>query len=598
MATTTSPISDSDVPKLEKYYDNETGFVMYLHDLADAHFPFPGYRDGQGEALYEALESFFVNDYDNVILDLPTGVGKSPLNVTIGSVTAYLAKNKRRIEDHFSVDLDLREGRSFYSTPQKQLRNQLANDADLNPFVDMLKARADYTCGASGKSCADCPIKSDPERSCLETSGCTYWEKKMMARSSDIASMTFAMLIVDKNLPPETEKGQPLSFRNRDIVMVDEGHGLENQAASLFAGFSISPWSLPEDVFADAGSKANWDDDRYQDVERIIREVNTRARNYVRNHEDDPNYENQVEKCENFLRKLDYCQEELENDRPWVVNVTDTKDRNGDDEKKIELKPVYVDDFLETFIWSRGNRRVISSATIPFRDNIQKWCKRIGLPGKTNLISKDMPFPEAHREIHTNTLVGSMSGDDEDDNWDSAMRQIFKIHENHPGEKGLIHSNSYKRAKRAADALGDIAMLHPDDDTETDQVIENWQDSDKDILVSPAMTEGVDLHGDRCRWQALLKVPFGFVGDSRVSYLLNELYAWDWYNETAAIHIQQAVGRAVRGPEPEEAASFYIIDSKFGDLIWNKTSPPKWFSDAISSDPPEHWSNPSAAPWR
>jgi len=241
---------------------------------------------------------------------------------------------------------------------------------------------------------------------------------------------------------------------------------------------------------------------------------------------------------------------------------------------------------------------VISSATIPYRDNIGKWCERIGLPGRTKLISKSMPFPKAHRMIHTNTETGPMSGDSEQYNWDNAMIKLRQIHDEHPGENGLVHTNSYERAERVQEALGeDLVMVQPED-LDQEVVIKQWNESDQPILASPTMIEGVDLYEDRCRWQALLKVPYGFAGDSRVSYLLNELYAWDWYNETAAIHIQQAVGRAVRGPEPDEAASFYVIDTKFGDLMWNKTSPPEWFSDAITSDPPEHWSDPSAAPWR
>lgn len=598
MSLTTTDASDSDVQNLDNYFCNGVGFQMWLHDLADALFPFPGYREGQGEALYEALESLYINGYDNVILDLPTGVGKSPLNVTLAKVTSHLASNRRTIENHFNVSLSVESGRSFYTTPQKQLRNQLAEDEDLEEYVEMLKARQDYICGESNEPCDSCPVKKDPEQSCMETAGCTYWSQKMKARQADIAVLTFAMLIVDYNIPPKTEGGKPLSFRNRDLVIVDEGHNLENQAASLFAGFSVSPWSVPEEVFGNAGGRANWDDDRFEDVEEILRDVNHRARNYIRKHEDDESKESRVEQCENFLRKLEYCEQEIKNDRPWVANVDKVTDRDGDETKKIELKPVFVDDFLSKFIWSRGKKRVISSATIPYRNNIGEWCDRIGLPGNTKLISKSMPFPESHRTIHANTIVGSMSGDDEDANWRDAMAELKSIHERHPGENGLVHTNSYDRAKRVQESLGDdLVMLQPED-MDKEQVIEKWCDSDQDILVSPSMVEGVDLYEDRCRWQALLKTPYPFVGDSRVSYLLNERNDWTWYMETASMDIQQSVGRAVRGPEPEEAASYYVIDSGFNKVVHQRTDPPKWFVSAIRGNAPDHWEDPEAAPWR
>ena len=420
----------------------------------------------------------------------------------------------------------------------------------------------------------------------------------MDARADDIAALTFAMLIIDYNLPPETEDGQPLSFRNRDLVTVDEGHGLENQAASLFAGFAVSPWSVPPEVFGNAGARADWNDDRYEDVERILREVNTRARNFIRQYEDLEEKESQVEKCENFLRKLEYCQEEIKNDRPWVVNVDEIVDRDGDETKSIQLKPVYVDDFLSRFVWGRGKRRIISSATIPYRDNIGKWTDRIGVDGKTELISKPMPFDKEHRPIYLNTIAGSMSSSDEEDTWPDAMDQVREIHSHHRGENGLVHTNSYDRAERFQQSLGSDKVMVQDQDKDQDAVIRDWQESDKDILASPAMTEGVDLHGDKCRWQVLLKCPFPYLGDSRVSYLVEENKDWNWYMQSTAIAIQQSVGRAVRGPEPSEAAVFYVVDEKFGDVMFNRTNPPEWFTEAIVNDTPEFWDNPQAAPWR
>jgi len=590
--------TQSDSIELNDYYENEVGFQLYLHDLADDVWMYPGYRDGQGEALKESLEEFFLNGKDNVITALPTGVGKSGINTAISLCFQRLAANKRNIEAHFGVSLDIGNGDSFYTTPQRQLRNQLANDEDLQEHVAMLAARADYTCGVSGKDCDSCPVQSDPDESCMEQANCTYWNRKMEAMASPIAALTFAMLIVDNSMPPETEDGRPLSFSDRDLVIVDEGHNLENQAASLFAGFSVSPWTLPEEVYKNAGARADWDADRFEDVEEILRDLNQRARNYIQRYEDNPDYSSRVDKCENFLRKLNYCTDEIHNDRPWVVNVDETKDRSGNKTKKIQLKPVYVDRFLENYIWSRGNKRVISSATIPYRNEIETWCERIGLPGETALISKTMPFKKQHRPIITGTLTGSMSGSDESENWNDAMEKILEIKEHHKGERGLIHTNSYLRAEKVKESLGNEVVMVDEKEKDQSVVIDEWQSSEKQLLASPAMNEGVDLHGDLCRWQVLLKVPFGMVGDSRVSYFLNELHQWDWYYQTASIHIQQSVGRAVRGPEPSEAAAFYVLDSKFEDVIGDRTNPPKWFSEAIINKKPNYWKNPSAAPWR
>jgi Rad3-related DNA helicase len=587
MSTIQSPTSN-DVP-INEYRPNRTGLQGYLRDLADELFPFGGFRDYQQEILHDSVCALFTEGYKNIIIDGPTGIGKSPINITIGRVVKHLAYNKRDLEDYFGIPLHgVEKGNSFYTTPQKQLRNQLAEDEDLRQFVRMLKSRADYICEASGDNCKDCSLASEREdESCRTIPGCTYWAEKMNAMESDIAVLTFAMLVVDNHIPPEDMNGKPLSFDGRDVVIVDEGHNLENQVASLFAGFSVSSWVLPDEVYQDTSSRIGWNDERYEDVADILTDLKERAKLFIENYEEKPGFESSVEKCENFVQKVSFCETEVKNGRPWVVTVDKLGSTN---EKKMTIKPVDVDNFLQKFIWSRGNKRVISSATIPYRSKIDTWADRIGLDGSTKLISRPMPFPEENRLIHKNTIVASMSGDGEDNNWRKVVSQIEETASKHEGENGLIHTTSYVRAKKLADALGmDNVIVHNwkkvggdwiENERDTSEVIHEWQESDKDVLLSPSMMEGVDLHDDLCRWQVLMKVPYAYVGDSRVSYLLNERHDWEWYNQTAMLDVMQSVGRAVRGPD--DYASYYVIDAAFNKLM-SKVETPDWFGDAVRS---------------
>ena len=598
--STKSTTNQADGELIDQYSENRDGLREYLFDLADELFPFPGYRDYQDHILYGALEALFIDGHTNVIIDGPTGIGKSPVNVTIGRVVTHLKENKRELEEYFNYRLHgIESGKTFYTTPQKQLRNQLANDDDLKEYVTMLKSRQDYICSASGDNCKDCSLADEMEdQSCRTIAGCTYWAKKARSMDADITALTFAMLVVDNYIPTYImDKGMKeaqISFDNRDVVVVDEGHGLENQVASLFAGFTVSPWVLPNEVYRNAGDKIKWNYERYEQVSHILSWLQNRAKQYVDQHGENPQKSVEVEQCEDFLQKVAYCKEEIEEGRPWTVTVSKFGES---DQKKMTLSPVDVDRFLQKFIWSRGNKRVISSATIPYRNNISKWADRLGLDGSTKLISRPMPFPEEHRLIHKNTIVGSMSGDGEDRNWDDVISTIQEIHGHHEGEKGLIHTNSYKRAEKLGESLGLENVIVQDREKEKEQMIEEWVHSDKDILISPSMMEGVDLYGDRCRWQVLLKVPYPYVGDSRVSYLIEERKDWEWYMETASLDVQQSVGRAVRGPEPHEAASYYVIDGAFNKLM-SRTNPPEWFSEAISEHEPSHWHVEDLAPWR
>ncbi|WP_153952972.1 helicase C-terminal domain-containing protein [Halosegnis longus] len=577
------------------YTADESGFRGYLRDLADEQFPFPGYREYQDEVLYHTLWKLFIDDADNVIIDAPTGVGKSPLLVAVGEVNSVLYENQAGIESYFELDLSVLDGSSFYTTPQKQLRDQLAADETLQDAIEMLKSRRDYSCAAGGTNCADCPIRNGNEQSCMGTSGCTYWEAKEDAMSASQAVLTFAMLIIDNNLPMVSQEGEQMSFGNRDIVRVDEAHGLEGQIASLFAGFTVSERTLPDAVLSDFEHRVDWSADRFEDVENILADIARQCTIFVDDWEDNPSMRHEVEQCETFLDRYNYCLDEISEDRPWVVNV-DTIERTGrSNSKYIELQPVDVDRFLEKMIWSRGNKRILSSATIPYRNDVETWADRIGLPGETELIRCPMPFPVENRRIHTNTVVGSMSGDGCDEHWPEIISTIEEIHSHHTGENGIIHTASYGRAKRLAQSLGHHKVFRHKQDMDATEALEAFQESSADILATPSMTEGVDLEGDMARWQVLLKVPFRSPGDERVSYLLNERSAWDWYNQEAMLDCAQAVGRAVRGPD--DAASFYVLDAKMEQLM-HKVEFPDWYEEAVTDDAPDHWAHSSKAPWR
>jgi Rad3-related DNA helicase len=223
----------------------------------DGAFPFTSYRPYQREILAGAAETLFGADaeYDNLVIYAPTGIGKSPINVAL----ANLAES------------------SFYTTPQKKLRHQLETDDVLRKHYQVLRAREDYDCEYASHpgwsvSCAACPIYHDEERACRNyTPGCQYWERKELAMDNAVATLTFSYLIADDYLDTEvetTDGSQQVSFGDRELLIVDECHQLENQVASLFAGFSIAPGSSEvfNNVYGDLAERIPGTTDRVTDA--------------------------------------------------------------------------------------------------------------------------------------------------------------------------------------------------------------------------------------------------------------------------------------------------------------------------------------------
>lgn len=526
----------------------------------DSYFPFPEYRPKQRETLEQAKEYLWDEGYDNVIIDAPVGTGKSPINVALG----------RYAED------------AFYTTPQKALRKQLQDDPALGPHIKALKSRAEYVCGYSGQNCKECLVNQDYDKTCSNYEDCTYWNEKMLTMDDDIAVLTFAYLIYDTDLG----KGDH-AFDDRELLIVDECHNLEGQVSSLFMGFDVGKASLPNEVVGEYIDELDDDVMHYEEVEDELKTIRDRAENFRSKYSGVDNMSGLVDMCRDYIENSRRMFEDIERGNPWVVNVRDIE-WNGDIVKNLEVKPVDVGGFLARKVWCRADKKVLSTATMPFRGNPERWCARIGLNyDDTAIIHVGMHFPVQNRPIYTSSMVGSMSNGGDSDNWIQVMEKMNQLAARHKGQKGLVHAVSYKRAEKLFNwaregewkhLRGNILLHRGEDDGD---IIDVWQNSDKDILATPSMTDGVDLNDNRCRWQVLLKVPYPSVADSRVKYILEERSGWQWYYETTANSIVQSVGRAVRSST--DHASYYILDNDFED-VRQRVQLPHWFTEAIQEE--------------
>jgi Rad3-related DNA helicase len=597
-------------------------------EAIDTAFPFPSYREHQREALQESARALFGNTgTDTVVLDAPTGIGKSGINVALC-----------RLADS-----------AFYTTPQKQLRNQLETDGDLQAHYRALRARADYYCPVGSDlydddteyNCETCPINRKSDTSCSDTA-CRYWDAKEDAMDAHTALLTFSYLIIDSRLPVYTDTFEPetgqsrldchgerqVSFGDRDLLVIDEAHKLEEQVASLHAGFTLSPRTLKsqsieeylEDYpearlkLVDDLSEASGLDGSFPHVvekpgptyspfnEQVKQAVDETGRpgdvtvadilpgiraayqsakrklealNQISLTEDDGELKKHLEGIVDTMEYIFYP--DIEAGRKWVVSIENTVPGADVTRYKAKLKPVRVDGFLQERVWDRADKVVLSTATMPYRNNPGKWLSRLGLDSDSaTVVSKPMPFPPENRPVKTETAVGKMSNGKEEKNWDAALAQLYTLLNRHGDEKGLVHTASYGRAKRLHETFGEYAVLHKRNDDE-DDVINKWQDSDKQMLFTPAMTDGVDLPGDMCRWQVLLKVPYPRRTDPRVEHLVNVEEDWEWYMDVTARDVIQSVGRAVRSMDDE--ATFYVLDASFNDVI--DDTAPDWFTEAV-----------------
>jgi ATP-dependent DNA helicase DinG len=524
-------------------------------------FPHESFREKQYPTLKACLDAF-ENGYKNVVIDAPVGSGKS------GLCTALL-----RYADN-----------GWYTTPQKSLRQQVQNDEALEPYVEDLKARRDYYCNVGNDNCKDCKIYQSNEHSCAEQGSppCNYWRRKQTVINSDIAVITFAMMVIDGMLPVEVN-GMRVSFDDRDMVVVDEAHGLVEQVREMHAGFDVTPHGLPNAIFQNVTGSTSWDASRYSDVKKELSIVKRRCKEFLR---DVPKMEmsNAEERCFRLKNKIEQVEEDVKNDRPWVVDV-EGKQYGGEYVKTLEMRPIYVSNFLNNFVWGRANKRVVSTATLRHRDNPSIWLRQVGLdPEETKVISVGMTFPPENRPVIKDRMIASFSDGGCEDNWDQVMETLDDIAQKHAGKKGICHTASYDRAKRIEETANreDYPYLKENVYTHTrkedaEVAIEQWQSSDMDMIASPSMMAGVNLSDDMGRYNILLKVPYPQI-DSATEYILeNHSFGWPSYFDRAAIRIAQSYGRTTRNPN--DWSNFYILDKDY-EKVKKKASLPQWLTNA------------------
>lgn len=531
-------------------------------------FPAPGFRANQREVIETVVKGFEEKGVEVVELSAPTGFGKS---ITLYSIVEAMG------------------ARAFYLTPLKSLQEQLVKDEFIGENVIEIMGRSNYPCVLPD---ADTTVDKgkcnrDSNFDCDLKDQCPYYTQKEKAIQHDKTVMNLSYLMAEGFVPDHAD----LKFGDRHVGIIDECQSIEGWALN-FVGTTLSKNTVPEMVWNNITlpDEGKMDDMDYlvewikDDVLSAVEDTMAYYQSISLKSEDQ---QDELEKLSQFDNKIRRFLADVV-DHHWVAQKQVEIRKNKPNYEKVEFKPIKVGRFLEDLVWSRFDKIILSSATIP-KGN---WRQEIGLGDrKTMEISVPSEFPVENRPIVTTEAIGKMTKAEREGNMPDAVEKVKAMSEFHEGEKGIVHARGYnyiKMFRRAASNNGYRDWfdenVHVQDRYNREESLEEWINNGKQVFMSVNMAEGIDLEGDLCRWQVLLKTNYPFMGDKRVQYRINEMEDWDWYNRHAAIQIQQAYGRAVRSKEDE--AVFYILDSSAVGMIDRNTELfEDWFLDAINDRP-------------
>jgi len=566
------------------------------------------FRKHQREAIDFALESFR-SGKQVVLFEGPTGFGKSIANVVIAESfgSAYYTSAQVALVDQLRSDPLLRDGiagvygKSNYSCAVPHWSSMTVDKA---PCERGLKCgscdgKGQVYQGGGPVVCDDCKGRGSQPYDCklrlAEGDGpdiegppkCPYYLDKFHAAHRRVAVMTMAYLLLASTSETGPRgrwglvRGQ---FPPRELLIVDEAHGTAGFAADHIS-LTLSQKRLYTDVW-----RETWGKIRHRalavreeaDAIAFIRDVLMPSLETNRKVLEDMTWgggiagekaQRALTDLESFELSVDLALEDLTEGNPWAIDPREEED-------KLVLQPVLVGPFLRRRLWNRANHYLLSTATVLDPDLTLRELGLEDMPYAYLKVPSTFP-PERSPVI--DATVGPLTRRYKKIVMPRALEQLCHILDIEKG-RGIVHCHSYENAAYIRDNVNDgyrpRLVFH--ESVDRGDVLEAWlHDGRHDsVLVSVAMTEGLDLRDDLARFAVIWKVPYPSLGDKRVSRRLKLEDGERWYRIVTLRTIIQAAGRIVRSEEDE--GRIYVLDSSFHTLL-SQTSKwvPEWFKERI-----------------
>ncbi len=525
-------------------------------------FPFENPREGQLEII-EDIKEAIENGYKYIILEAGTGTGKSAIATTLARIyeSGYIFTMTKQLQSQYANEFGfpLVKGRGNFHC--------LQDDLDSTCDVGTCK-----TTPSSKKFFCKYGVAKNPTLGANEAfedsfggalfyqsdEHCQYWEQKSNSVNSPITLMNYDYAILELNYVKH--------FGKRNLLILDEAHNIENKLMrSMELNLYnkrlekdikkvISPNTLVNGDYKDWIMEIEAIYDSYKDID--IKDLP----------------KNKAERIHSTAVRLKQLKENLEKEpKNWVI------DPNKDG---VSFKPLRVHHYAKDYLFKHGEVCLFLSATILSHKMFSKW---LGLnPNEVYHIKADSPFPPNKRPIELK-LAGKMSANRIKHTAPETLPILDKILKRHKKDKGLIHTNSYRcQDYIVKNVLNSRIISHSSLNRE--RVLKHFEDSKNPlVLVSPSMSEGVDLPYDKCRFQVIYKVPFPYLGDKQVN--LRRKRDQRWYAYKTVMTLMQAYGRGMRAED--DSCSTYILDEDIKMIFKSpmyKSLVPEFFKEAIVED--------------
>lgn len=543
----------------------------------------PSARTYQAETLSVIKYALDNDEFDNIVVQAPTGIGKSAIAMTI--------------QDWFQS--------AYLLTPSLGLTQQYRRD--YGSKLKEIKGRSNFPCWVREGTAANAPCwsKRKPCPHTKKDDPCPYYHQKHEAADARLVLSNPAYLF-------RVIQGDH-SFGQRGFAIIDEAHQIEPFLLDFMeVKISLREWHLAtgsKDSFPMHYHPEDWIDP--------IKEIHKEAIAGLASAEADDN-ERLTDQYRDLVSKTTLVLDLLR--RPKQVVIENKNDRSG---RSLVIKPIRVNRFAADRLEQISKKRIFLSATIL---DVETFINNLGLEDQKTLyvnVTKS-PFPKENLHIHY-APCGPMSFNKRKHTLPRQIRAITAIMNRYKNKRGVIlpHSHAIRREiveGLEAAGMGDRVITHDGNAQARQVALDHFFESDRDdlVLISTYVGEGFDFKGKLAEWLVICKVPFLPIQDPVINQrMIEDEHLWrskwegspecpyeqpskyssglcgsfscpapckSWYQLQTALKIVQGAGRIVRSPT--DVGHLFILDGSWARFSRHNIGLlPSWFRNGIKPVP-------------
>lgn len=565
---------------MAEYSREKTDILRYIDEWSGEVFgPTFNYRPGQKEAICDIVYSWLHNVND-VILDAPTGTGKSIIALSVAGIlnryynkTGYILVSDLSLMEQYDRDLE-----KYFSrwALLKGQQNYICNQNHLPFSSGVCQLDNCKTYGEIAKKYPDC------------CGSCEYIQLRQRAIDAPILVCTYSFWLLQQNYVKRSVMNPP--FDDRDFVICDEAHKLQSIVQSHFSPkFGKEDSQKITTVFT-AMSKMGGTDTSLDEiltlrnkifreaanekilellkeycgklynltitVEKIKKETLQIAGDAGKMSKEDLNV---LKACWFLIKHYETFHEYTE-----IIESIGTYSliKNDSDNETITFNCLDESYLMKKFFHSNCEKKMYMSATI---GDPEVFAHDVFITGEKFYLKMPSVFDYTNSPIYF-VKEYELSYKKKEQSLPCIISMIDYILTMYKDYRGIIQTGSYAFAKAVKDGVSDDnktrILLYEDSATKSDS-LEVYKLSKNRVLVGPSLVEGLSFDDDLCRFQIIMKVPYPSLADKFVSAKMN--YDNQWYSNTTAISILQGVGRGVRNMH--DWCVTFILDGCFLRLL-------------------------------